>query len=241
MSKIFAAAVLIAWTVAAAAETRYYWVETNYTMIFVPNCFSWRPKPDQANANTPGAPLTPQALFKIVSPSVYWVRIDPKMVGSAGGVYGSAIAVSEHEAITNCHIVAGREGQLTIGSGDPEETSDAELVALDFDADRCVVKTRKLQLHPVSGIRHYDSLEVGEAVFAIGNPRKMQRTLSSGLISGKRTDNEERLIQFTAAISPGSSGGGLFDANGNLIGVTSYSLTGSQGINFAIPAEDFWK
>jgi S1-C subfamily serine protease len=49
------------------------------------------------------------------------------------------------------------------------------------------------------------------------------------------------LIQFIAAISPGSSGGGLFDAHGNLVAITSYSLKGAQGINFAIPAEDFWR
>jgi S1-C subfamily serine protease len=52
---------------------------------------------------------------------------------------------------------------------------------------------------------------------------------------------DARLIQFTAAISPGSSGGGLFDARGNLVAITSYSLKGAQGINFAIPAEDFWR
>jgi S1-C subfamily serine protease len=61
------------------------------------------------------------------------------------------------------------------------------------------------------------------------------------LISGLRSQDDARLIQFTAAISPGSSGGGLFDAHGNLVAITSYSLKGAQGINFAIPAEDFWR
>jgi S1-C subfamily serine protease len=50
-----------------------------------------------------------------------------------------------------------------------------------------------------------------------------------------------RFLQTTAPISPGSSGGGLFDGRGNLVGVTSFTLKGAQNINFAIPAEDFWK
>jgi S1-C subfamily serine protease len=50
-----------------------------------------------------------------------------------------------------------------------------------------------------------------------------------------------RFLQTTAPISPGSSGGGLFDGSGNLVAITSMSLRGAQNINFAIPAEDFWK
>ncbi len=50
-----------------------------------------------------------------------------------------------------------------------------------------------------------------------------------------------RFVQTTAPISHGSSGGGLFDGHGNLVGITTMTLTGTQNINFAIPAEDFWK
>ena len=57
----------------------------------------------------------------------------------------------------------------------------------------------------------------------------------------KRVIDVRRYLQTTAAISPGSSGGGLFDASGNLVGITTMTLRGTQNINFAIPAEDFWK
>ena len=50
-----------------------------------------------------------------------------------------------------------------------------------------------------------------------------------------------RYLQTTAAISPGSSGGGLFDAHGNLLGITAFTMSNSQSLNFAIPAEDFWQ
>jgi Trypsin-like peptidase domain len=112
---------------------------------------------------------------------------------------------------------------------------------MDVDADRCVIRSRTLSLHAVKGIRRYDSLEVGETVYTIGNPRRLERTLANGLVSGKRELEGERWIQFTAPISRGSSGGGLFDAQGNLIGITSLSVRDAQGINFAIPAEEFWR
>jgi S1-C subfamily serine protease len=90
-------------------------------------------------------------------------------------------------------------------------------------------------------VRRVDTLEVGETVYAIGNPLRLDRTLSDGLLSARRVIGELRYLQTTAAISPGSSGGGLFDGRGNLIGVTTFTAKGAQNINFAIPAEDFWK
>jgi serine protease Do len=249
-----AAACLIAGASTARGDTRYFWKDaegehytrdkprmvTPYTQVSIPDTVAWRSPPPRTDGSTEGAALPAQDLFRKVSPSVYWVRSDPTGL-SGSSRYGSAIAVSDHEAVTNCHIVAQPEARLTMGGSQSGEATEAELVAVDFDADRCVVKAHSLTLKPVSGIRRYDSLEVGEIVFAVGNPRGMERTLSDGLISGMRSRGDARLIQFTAAISPGSSGGGLFDAHGNLVAITSYSLKGAQGINFAIPAEDFWR
>ena len=69
----------------------------------------------------------------------------------------------------------------------------------------------------------------------------MERSLGEGIISGLRPSKKWRLVQTTAPISPGSSGDGLFDHSGNLIGVTTFVLQGAQAINFAIAAEDFWR
>ena len=135
----------------------------------------------------------------------------------------------------------GDDQQAIIGSSDQEQRGQVELVAADFSADRCVIRSHGLALRPVAGVRRFDSLRIGEAVFAIGNPQLLDRTLSDGLLSGKRIRAEQRLLQTTAPISPGSSGGGLFDSRGNLIGITTSSLRNAQNINFAIPAEDFWK
>jgi S1-C subfamily serine protease len=84
-------------------------------------------------------------------------------------------------------------------------------------------------------------ITVGQNVFAVGNPKGLELTMSAGLVSSLRrnTAGQLVLIQTSAAISGGSSGGGLFDAQGNLVGLTTLgSVTGdAQNLNFAIPAE----
>ena len=94
-------------------------------------------------------------------------------------------------------------------------------------------------------MRSFDSLEVGEPVYTLGSPVGLELTLANGLISGRREEDGRHFVQTTAPISPGSSGGGLFDARGNLVGVTTLVLAGrerlNQALNFALPADDFWQ
>jgi tetratricopeptide (TPR) repeat protein len=78
----------------------------------------------------------------------------------------------------------------------------------------------------------------GTRVFAIGNPQGLSNTLSDGLVSGVRLDpHGMNVIQTTAAISPGSSGGPLLTADGTVVGVTTFQSSSGQNLNFAIPAE----
>ncbi len=213
-----------------------------YTETSAPDPVRWSNPPTPPDALGPSSDRSVQALFRASAGSVYWV-LRRQASGATGAVYGSAVAVTDELAITNCHVVAGAgaDGELVIGDGRDGQTSAAELVAANFDADRCVVRARRMRLQPVAGLRRFDSLEVGETVYAIGNPQRLERTLSEGLISGKRGAGDRRLLQTTAPISPGSSGGGLFDRDGNLVGITTSTLRGAQSVNFAIPAEDFWR
>lgn len=86
---------------------------------------------------------------------------------------------------------------------------------------------------------------MGEAVYTLGSPVGLELTLSNGIISGRRTEQNRNYVQTTAPISPGSSGGGLFDARGNLVGITTLALVGrehlNQSLNFAIPADAFFQ
>lgn len=110
-----------------------------------------------------------------------------------------------------------------------------------MDTDRCYLQTEKIKVSPVRGVRSYNDLVVGERVYTIGAAAGLENTLGEGLISRLRSNREIRLIQTSAPISQGSSGGGLFDGRGNLLGITTLTLRESQNLNFAIAAEDFWK
>lgn len=81
-----------------------------------------------------------------------------------------------------------------------------------------------------------DAIRIGARVYAIGAPRGMELTISEGIVSSLREHAGIRFIQTTAAISPGSSGGGLFDAQARLVGITSFLLKDAQNLNFAYPA-----
>ncbi len=80
-------------------------------------------------------------------------------------------------------------------------------------------------------------MKVGERAYAVGAPEGLELTLSEGLVSGLREVDDVRVIQTSAPISHGSSGGGLFDSEGRLIGVTTFFLKEGQNLNFALPGE----
>jgi serine protease Do len=181
--------------------------------------------------------LSPTNLFETVSPAVYGVKV-AQAAGSRGTAsYGSAVAISPNEAITNCHVVS--EGRLvTLSNG--AATFQAEVSAADRRSDRCYLKVMNGTLEPVPGIRDFDSLAVGETVFTIGSPRGLDRTLGQGLLSGLRKMDGIEYVQITAPVSEGSSGGGLFDDRGNLVGITTFTVRESQNLNFAIAASEYW-
>src|ERR1035438_8100458 len=85
-----------------------------------------------------------------------------------------------------------------------------------------------------------DRVQVGEEVVAIGNPLSLESTVSNGIISGIRTVEEEggKFVQVTTPISPGSSGGPLFNMAGEVVGITTLYLEGGENLNFAIPIND---
>jgi serine protease Do len=241
-----------------SAETYYKWMDADgttritrtqpslaipYTTFEVPDPIPWSNAPEMPTEVGESAKPTTQNLFKVASQSVYGVigKLSAGPNGKTRTVNGSAIAVTDKLAVTNCHVVEAAGDEIYMGVGGSETLEQAKLVAANYEADRCVIGVRNMDLRPVSGVRRFEELEVGETVYAIGNPLRLERTLSDGLLSAKRTIGEQRFLQTTAPISPGSSGGGLFDSRGNLIGVTTFTIKGAQNINFAIPAEDFWK
>ncbi len=200
--------------------------------------------PDWKAADAPQAPvltgdaLDAQALFKLLAPSVFQVEA----MLATGTSTGSAVAVNKTELLTNCHVV---QGARKIVLKQNKRQLIAEIARSDPATDRCVLGVSDVSLSPVRGVRAYRDLAVGEPVYTLGTPAGLQLSLSNGILSGLREEGGKNYIQTTAPISPGSSGGGLFDARGNVIGITTLILAGrerlNQSLNFAIPADTFWQ
>ncbi len=81
------------------------------------------------------------------------------------------------------------------------------------------------------------SVSIGDTVYAIGNPRGLEGTFSQGIVSSIREIGPDSLLQITAPLSPGSSGGPVLDRNGAVVGVSVASVTNGQNLNFAVPAD----
>ncbi|MBB3181815.1 S1C family serine protease [Variovorax sp. Sphag1AA] len=179
---------------------------------------------------------TPEEIFRDASPSV-WVVLangaDNRVLAS-----GSGVVVAAGRVVTNCHVL---RGAASITLRQERKEVQAKLEFPDAARDLCQLKAddvpspaAPIQIAPASALR------VGQKVYAIGAPRGLEQSLSDGLVSALRRDSagEIEFIQMTAPISPGSSGGGLFDEQGRLVGITTAGMSGSaQNLNFARPAE----
>ena len=206
---------------------------------------------DAANANsTDGESMSLQQISSVVSPSVVAITTE-QMSGSQtwfGGYYvqsgaGSGVIISQDGYILTCaHVVDGATSvQVQLQSGD---TYDATIVGSDSTSDIAVLKIEAAGLTPAV-IGDSDALAVGETVVAVGNPLgTLSNTVTDGIISALNRevtveDNDMTLLQTNASISPGNSGGGLFNANGELIGIVNAksSYSEAEGIGFAIPID----
>src|SRR3989442_1609862 len=174
---------------------------------------------------------SPQELFKRLAPSVFIVAVFDE--SSSIVAFGSGVAVAPDQVGTNKHVI---EAGVSLRVAQGDKVWPAMLTHIHPDHDLCQLKVGALKARPVP-VRASSTLAVGERVYAVGAPEGLELTLSEGIISGFREYEQARLIQTSAAISHGSSGGGLFDAQGRLVGITTFSLKEGQNLNFALPAE----
>lgn len=147
---------------------------------------------------------------------------------------GSAVVTGHEELITNCHVLGGGR---SLSIKHESATLPATLQAADPERDLCLLHASGLSVEPVT-VADSGTLKVGERVYAIGAPHGLELTLSDGLVAALRRNKDGVLdrIQVSTPISPGSSGGGLFDSEGRLVGIPYMSLRDAQNLNFAIPA-----
>lgn len=188
-------------------------------------------------------------VYKNVSPGVAFINttsVRETMFGAQegrGNGSGSVIDTNGH-ILTNYHVVEGAQ-KLTVSFGG-DKVYDATYVGGDPDTDLAVIKiTPPAAGLTVVSLGDSDKLVVGQKVLAIGNPFGLDRTLTTGVISGLQRPIRARnnrpidaAIQTDASINPGNSGGPLLDKFGRMIGINSQILSpagGSVGVGFAVP------
>lgn len=147
---------------------------------------------------------------------------------------GSGFIVTPNGAVvSNLHVVRGAASlRVKLPSGDAYKTAD--LVDVDEAKDIVIIKIKGFKLPSVT-LGDSDKVETGDAIVAISSPEGLTNSLSTGVISGVRRMEAHRVFQITAPISRGSSGGALFNANGEIIGIVTSLLKSGQNINFAVP------
>ena len=171
-------------------------------------------------------------VFELRSPAIWTLN---STVGRDTSL-GSAVAVGKNTLITNCHMISN---PANISLRQKNNRVPARLISADRGGDRCILAVDAPLPGYVLSARGHAGLRVGEDVAAIGNPKGLDTSLSRGLIAQKRQRSGRAYIQTDAALSSGSSGGGLFDSRGNLVGITTFTIADGESLNFAISAEEF--
>ena len=211
-----------------------------------------------ADGTTVSSGMTTAQVAKMVSPSVVVITTE-QVVYSQWSWYGqsqvesgagSGVIISSDGYILTCdHVVAGASN-ITVTIGDDDYT--ATVVGEDSTSDVAVLKIDANGLTPAV-VGDSDTLTVGDNVLAVGNPLgELGGTVTSGIVSALNRSvsiqssgsvNTMSLIQMDASVSPGNSGGGLFNMNGELVGVVNAKSSDSdaEGLGFAIPINDAMK
>ena len=206
-------------------------------------------------ASSSGSSLTTEQVADLVSPSVVVITTE-QVVYSQWSWYGqnqvesgagSGVIISSDGYILTCAHVVDGASTITVTIGDKDYT--ATLVGEDTTSDIAVIKIDADGLTPAT-VGNSDSLKVGQSVMAVGTPLgELGGTVTGGMISalnrsvtiqGSSSVNTMSLIQMDASVSPGNSGGGLFNMNGELVGIVNAKSSSSdaEGLGFAIPIND---
>ena len=206
-------------------------------LIFSPSSsVGQRPLPQPPSSAAYGgaiAEMPSEDIFSHFASRVILLTCD---ISADDSMQASGVLVSaDGFVVTNAHVVEGCRGiSATQISRASRRSGAAVLKYYDKKSDTAVLKVEG------QGFEFFDlparTARVGERVYAIGNPRGLEQSISEGIVSGLREEDGILWIQHSAPISPGSSGGALISSRGDLLGINSWFVRDSQGLNFAVPA-----
>jgi S1-C subfamily serine protease len=186
------------------------------------------------SGQAPQKRYTVPELVKAMSPAVVFIG----NVGAKGQVnsIGSGFVVDSGGLIvTNYHVIEGAQA-LQVKTLDGEIYDRVEVVDHDERRDLAVIKVRPFKPMPIVQLAA-SAPEVGEDAVAIGNPKGLEHTVTAGMVSAFRQAEGYRLMQISVPISPGSSGGPVFNLAGRVIGVATSQIKEAQNLNYAVPID----
>ncbi len=173
-----------------------------------------------------------------VGPAV--VSVSTRHDGRPAGAGSGFLLTPDGYMLTNCHVVHGRP-QLQATTEDGDQLA-AELIGEDPATDLALLRLAARDL-PYAELGDSESLQVGQLVIAMGNPLGFQSTVSTGVVSavgralrGQEGGLIENIVQHTAPLNPGNSGGPLVDSHGRVVGINTAIIAMAQGLGFAVPS-----
>lgn len=151
---------------------------------------------------------------------------------------GSGFACFDNNVIvTNYHVIEGGVYSIEVSTEDGQTFDISNVLVTDEDKDIAILTTSRDHNLTLLQPGNSEMLQKGEKVVAIGSPLGLLNSVSTGVFSGYLEDNGINVLQFTASISNGSSGGALFNNDGEVLGITFASIDAGQNLNLAIPIE----
>lgn len=152
---------------------------------------------------------------------------------------GSGFIIEDGLVVTNVHVIEGAKSIYIKQNNSSTELKSTGYVAIDKMNDLIILMVPSLTGQTL--IFSSTEPEIGEIIYVAGNPSGLLGTFSNGLISGIRNFDSRRLIQISAPISPGSSGGPVVNKNSELIGISVGGMKEGQNLNFCIPVDNLVK
>ncbi|MFO0711801.1 MAG: trypsin-like peptidase domain-containing protein [Sandaracinus sp.] len=191
------------------------------------------------DAASASAEMSPAEIFRSYADAVVSLEVETTAgrEGATGRSGGTGFVLDARGVVaTNHHVIDGARN-VRVKLLDGSYADSVELLVDDAADDLALLQI--VTTHVLHAVRLGDSdrVEVGERAVVIGNPLGLEHTLSDGLVSARRRIESHNMIQMTAPVSPGNSGGPVFDRRGEVIGVTTavIGLGYGQNLNLAVP------
>lgn len=184
--------------------------------------------PVSASPDPSAASLLPEEIYKAESPGMILIETYDDE-GRKRGLGSGFVVAPDGTAITNYHVIRGAS-RATVKFADGTVGSVSGVESYVPGRDLAVIQVTPAP-NTVLEVGDSDKLQVGDKIVAVGSPLGLQNTMSEGIVSALRNG----VIQISAPISPGSSGGAVFDEHGKVIGVSAAQMVAGQNLNFAIP------